>query len=421
MANDFTLFYNWDPSDPPRFHSRAIDRAYFDWLFDMLEGTGVTFLYRCNLAGRAYYPSSLMSRFDHGCIDHRNEKAQFWHRVADMLDGADPLADAVDAARRHGVAIWVWWNWNEFQNVREGWLNLADPLWYERPRNYWCTRDGSRFYHGIPDFGNPQVQRRLVGLAEETASYGVDGLYLSTRSHSWCGCWPSPGWADHLEPFGFNDSVVDACRKRFGIDIRYEDFDAEALDRLKGEHFTQLITHTGGLLHGLGKSFVIGISPNRYELCVDFETPAAKGKQGRPGGPCLHLYKDWEGWAAAGSVDGICAEQSCPAETQVRTADTSAFRSTLPADFPLYTWADTAHYVNRGFGPFNLHNWDRNSVEQVIEQVASARAGGAAGTFLHSLYHYTACDGNGETLAGYGDLPRREYFDALRENRGRWA
>ena len=93
------LFYNWDPTDPPRYHKDPIDADYFDWLFAMLEGTGLTFLYRCNTAGRTYYPSRLMAPFDHSCVDHNNEQAAFWHQVADMLDGCDPLAEAVRAGR----------------------------------------------------------------------------------------------------------------------------------------------------------------------------------------------------------------------------------------------------------------------------------------------------------------------------------
>ena len=403
------IFY-WDPSDPPRYHHRAIDGEYFDWLFSMLEGTGVTFMFRCNLAGRAYYHSRLMTPFDHACVEHRNPDAQFWHRVADSLDGCDPLAEAVGAARRHGVPIWAWFNWNEFHCVRKDWLYLIDPLWYARPRKYWCSRDGSRFYHGIPDFGDPEVQQRLVGLAEEVIGYGVEGFYLSTRSHSWTACWASPGWADHLGPFGFNDSVVDAYRKRHGVDIRYDDYDEEAWLGIKGEQFSTLLARTGSVLHRHGLPLVVGISPNRHELCVEFEARVA-----RPAGPQLRLYKDWERWAAEGAIDGLCAEQSCPHEQKLPGADVSPFKETLPADFPLYSWTDTAWWVNRGGGPFSLVNWDRNSPEEVLRQIELAREKGASGVVLHSLYHFTAVDSGGESIGGYGVLPRTEYFDALRE------
>lgn len=409
MTKPFRLFYTLDMTDPPRFHHRPIDAEYFEWLFSMLEGTGVTVLYRCNLAGRCYYPSRVMAPFDHACVDHDNPAAQYWHRVADMLDGLDPFAEAVRAARRHDVPVWAWWNWNEFQCIRRHVLYLVDPLWYERPRKYWCTRDGSRFYHGVPAFGDEDVRQRLLALARETLGYGVEGMYLSTRSHSWVPCFDAPDWADRLEDFGFNDCVVDAYRKRHGINIRFEDFDREALLRIKGEQFSTLLARTGTLAHDAGKPFVVGIYPDRTELCAGF------AQSGREHSRHLELYKDWEGWAADGAVDGICSERSCPHEHTLQAPDLDIFRKTLPAGFPIYAWVDTAHFCNRGFGAFHLGNWNRNSVEDVMQQIDAAQQAGAAGVFLHSLYHFTACDTAGEPLGGYGVLPRTEYLDALRD------
>ena len=411
MKHDFRIFYNYDPSDPGRYHHHALDADYFDWLMSRLKGTGLTFLFRANLAGRCYYHSRLMSPFDHASIDHTNPQAQYWHKLADTMDGCDPLAEAVRAARRHGVPIWVWWNWNEWHNVRPGFLDLNDRVWYDKPRKYWCSRDGSRFYCGVPDWGDAEVVERLVGLARETLGYGIEGVYLSTRSHSWWACWPSPDWDAHLEPFGFNDSVIHAYRKRYGVDIRYEDYDTEKWLRIKGEQFSTMLARVGAAVHGAGKPFVIGIQPDRYSLMVEFELKGAF----RAGGPHLKLYKDWEAWVASGSVDGICAEQACPSKLKLAGADIAPIRQTLPADFPVYTWADTTCYNNRGAGPFSLENWDRHPVEEVLAQIDLAKKQGAAGIFLHSLYHYTSCDSAGHAFAGYGVLPRDEYLDALRQ------
>ena len=143
------IFYTWDLSDPSRFHHEPIDGTYFDWLFSRLAGTGITFLFRCNLAGRTYYHSELMKPMDESAINSSNPQAlEMWRTVTRVLEVCNPLAEAVRAARKYDVPIWAWWNWQEFQCVRRGWLELIDPTWYENPRKYWCTRDGSRFYHG---------------------------------------------------------------------------------------------------------------------------------------------------------------------------------------------------------------------------------------------------------------------------------
>lgn len=411
ISKSFTTFYTFDPTDPSRYHHRVVDADYFDWLFENLAGTGLTFLYRCNLAGRAYYPSRLMAPFDEGCIDPSHDAAPRWRKVVDMMSTGDPLASAVKAARKHGVPIWIWWNWNEFQCIRKGCLSLIDPVWYDRPRKYWCSRDGSRFYHGVPDFGDEEVCDRLLGLLDETLSYGVDGAYLSTRSHSWFACWPSPGWDAHLEPFGFNDSIVEAYRARHGVDIRYEDYDEDAWLRIKGEQFTGLIAAAGEQIHARGLPFVVGISPDRYDLMgISDKWPGKKH---------LRLYKDWERWVAGGSIDGLCSEQTCPHYSKMEASPIDLFRDTLPADFPLYLWFDTAWFNNRGAGPFAMENWDALPVEQVMQQINMAEAMGVAGAFLHSMYQYTAADSGGMFVGvkpeGYGILPRTEYFDALRQ------
>ncbi len=285
MKDKFTLFYSFDPGNGP-FHNKLIDAEYFDWLFKQLAGTNTTFMYRMNVAGRCFYPSRLMAPFDHASVDYHNPKAQYWRKLAVMLEGCDPFAEAVRAARRHGVPIWAWWNWNEWQNVRPGYLDLVDRVWYDKPRKYWCTRDGSRFFCAVPDWGDPEVVERLLGLIDETLRYDIDGVYLSTRSHGWWACWPSPGWDKHLEPFGFNDSVVHAYRKRHGVDIRYEDYDEEQWLRIKGEQFSALLSRVGARTHQARAEFVVGIQPHRYNLMVDHDLPEAH----HSAAPFLRLY-----------------------------------------------------------------------------------------------------------------------------------
>jgi hypothetical protein len=34
---------------------------------------------------------------------------------------------------------------------------------------------------------------------------------------------------------------------------------------------------------------------------------------------------------------------------------------------------------------------------------------------IHTMYHFTACDSDGETMGGYGVLPRTEYLEAIRK------
>lgn len=124
----FEIVYVYDASATGPNHGRCIDADYWEWLFAMLEGTGVTFMYRMNLAGRAFYPSRLVAPFDHASVDRANPEARRWYQLSDMLTKADPLAEAVRAAHRHGIRFWAWWNWNEWQNVRVGHIDVVDRV-----------------------------------------------------------------------------------------------------------------------------------------------------------------------------------------------------------------------------------------------------------------------------------------------------
>ena len=156
---------------------------------------------------------------------------------------------------------------------------------------------------------------------------------------------------------------------------------------------------------------MIGIQPDRYNLMVDFD----KRPEVTVLAEHLRLYKDWETWVGEGSVDGICAETACPGEQELAGPDLSVFQETLPEGFALYSWLNTAWWVNRGAGPFSLENWACNSPEEILQQIEMAEDAGATGALLHTMYHYTACDTGGRSLQGYGVLPRMEYFEALRQ------
>ena len=194
------------------------------------------------------------------------------------------------------------------------------------------------------------------------------------------------------------------------MDIRYEDYDQDQWLQIKGQQFSTMLARTGAAVHAKGKRFILGTEPDRYSLMCEF----AKGPTTMPVVPYLKLYKAWETWVAEGSIDGLCAEEGCPSRLRIEGGDIKLFRQTLPERFPIYTWADTACWINRGGGPFSLLNWEPHTVEDVIRQLEFGRDTGAAGVFLHTLYHFTACDTSGQVLGGYGVLPRTEYLDALR-------
>ncbi|MFH0964409.1 MAG: hypothetical protein V2A58_10405 [Planctomycetota bacterium] len=402
MNRDFEVMLTYDFSDNPRHHKKPFDASYFDWMFDEVAEHGpATILYRANLAGRTYYPSKVFSPFDHSCC-FRDE----WHKLADVLDRMDPMRECVRAARERSLPVMIWVNWNEWQCFRQSAVHLVDPVWYANPTKYWASRDRSRFYHGMPVWGDEEVRARLLAMAMELIAYGSDGIYLSTRSHSWQPGYPVGDSRQYKEgdDFGFDDVVVEEYRRRHGLNIRYQDFDVEEWHRIKGEHFTELLRRTGKLCHDAGQRFIVGTPGDRYSATI---TNCHMARS------CLY-YKEWEKWVDQGIVDGIASEMCNSYESVVEIGDISEMKKALGKKGKLYPWSIPV-YMDRNCiaPPFSLVKWRTKKPQEIVRQARMAKDAGAAGIVVHEFYWHLFIDTEGEDI-GFGPLPQRELWKALK-------
>lgn len=407
MKSDFEILLTFDLGMNARYNARPVDGAYFDWVFDEIAEHApdrFVLLYRANLAGAVFYRSQVFKPWDETCAV-RSEPLMDYLRIAEMMKRCDPMAEAVRAARERDLPIYVWLNWCEFHAVRQNALRLVDDYWCERPRKYWTTRDGSRFYHGIPVFGDPEVKTRLLAMLREVSDYGPDGVYLSSRTHSAQPGYPIAGSQDDCQDvaFGFDDVVVEEYRSRYGVDIRYRDFDHELWHRVKGDHFTQLILESGRFLHERGQTFVVGIPPDRWSL-VPGDSHAHRS---------CRLYKDWETWVAEGGVDGLCAEQPTIRDRNERV-DIQLFKDTTPPGTKIYPWCPAIWFVNKGGPPFSIVNWENRTVDELRSELTAMRDQGAAGVVVHELYRHLFIDTAGRDIGMGQPPPMREYWDALK-------
>lgn len=407
--NDLQLLFNYDFSDPPRYHHRPIDRDYFDRVMERVASVNGTILWRTNLAGRAYFHSSHMARFEAACV--LSERCADWHKVAEPIARLDPLAEAVRAAHRHGARIYAYMPMNEWACCRIGDIDLVDPVWWADPTHFVRSRDQSRFWLGMPCFGDEVVRRRVIDVVTEACSYGVDGLLLCTRSHSW-----RPGMSFRTphdlvsDEFGFETCVVDEYRRRHGVDIRYQDFDPDAWQRIKGEHYTGFLTM---LRQALGKlPIVIRINPDRLRFM---------GQEYQPACDSYRLYKDWERWVADRLVDGIAVPgtRDDPKADEPYVVDIAAFRATLPSDTTIFTFARLTHAIPGGpgvarpFSNFEGRGTTNKSPATLRRQLEMAREAGATGVEIAD-YIMLFTDSGGRPIGGHGALPCETFWEALR-------
>lgn len=409
--DNFELLINYDLSDPPRYHFRTVERDYFDWVFEQVAANNAIMLWRTNVVGRAYFHSKHMAPFDHSCV--LSPLVKDWHKVADIMDKYDPLEEAVRAAHKHGARIYAYMPMNEFVCLRHGLLNLIDPVWWEAPRHFVNSRDESRFFLGMPCFGYPSVRERILNIIREACDYGVDGLFLCTRSHSW-----RPGlrqtYPQRTDEFGFEPPVVEEYKRRHEADILVEDFDNDLWQRVKGDQYTEFLRMLRKMLRPREIPIIININEEKLRFM---------GQVYQPGGNAYRLYKDWERWVDEDLIDGIAVpwDYKDPWEDWPHITGISVFRETTGGKVKLYASADLRYRnpnpprSSRPGRPFSGEEGGQflsKSLDTVVQQTRMAKEAGAQG--LHIIgYLHLFVDTGGENLGRLGPCPKQEYWKAF--------
>ena len=397
---------NVDLSDPPRYSVVPCDEDWVDSIFEKCAKYGVQrLLWRVSL-GRAYYHSKLMTPVDRACGER-------WIPVAKVVERMDPLECAVRSAKRHGVKILAWYPFSETHISKTG-LNLTDPFFSKRRDLYWLNRDASRCFLGHPCLAEPEAAERLTAICKELSDYGVDGIFLSTRTHC-----PRPGLSSrNCEPFkadefGFNDPVVKEMKARTGVDISItpvEEMAPEVITiwhRLKGEALTNWLRDVRAMLRPRGQELFLNITPDRYGFL-----------HGGTAVDCLRIYKDWETWIGEDIVDGISVITLRDLSPEPNVVSIDPIRNTVP-DGPLYIWTINLYTrpLEEGTGRgLDFGNWRVRTPEVVDKILEKVAAQGARGAFMHEMYALFFTDSGGKDI-GIGAVPQDEYWPVI----AKWA
>lgn len=219
-------------------------RKNIDAMFDLWVRQGVdTLLYRVSEIGVFGYPTKIGKVWNatkYGMADRSPG-----HKALDMLMAqVDPLAEAVEAARRHGIEILAWVTPYDSYYEEKG--EPLPGLWGSfEEENYQqfgvAGRKGNRL-RGIMEFHYPEVRDYWVRIMRELSHYDVNGIYISVKTHSWCQIRADGGGtlAGEME-FGFNEPVVELYKERHGVDPRVEQYDRTKLSAILGEGLTAFL------------------------------------------------------------------------------------------------------------------------------------------------------------------------------------
>ena len=394
-------------------HSQVpLDEAWYDRCFADCQRYNLRRVYWRVALGRAYYRSQIMARVS----SEQNSERRIveFARILDS-DDPEPLELAVKYAHRHGVQLIAWLPFNETHYFRPNVRYLVDPWYDERRHLYWCDRKGERVWMGMPCIAEPEVIARTVSIIEELCDYGVDGVYLPARTHCYRPFAPDQDPFDvFVDQFGYNEPIRRRFQERFGVDIRKEEFDVDAWQRVKGEFYTEFLAACAGATHKHGKIFLAGTTTERVGYIPNLV--------GRKEGTALRMYNDWAAWHAQAKVDGIVAVQNrlaLPRGTQLvaqqKVAKNACDVSEVVRDAP--DCPVSLFYPVLAFRPAEGKSWSMKDRLLIPPDILAFRLGlnqkqGASEFILHEGYMALFLDTRGQD-PGIGPSPNVEYWQAV--------
>ncbi len=174
---------------------------------------------------------------------------------------------AVAAAKKQGMEIWLTYGlfdngsqadagYSDFPYAIEDRLRIDHPEW--APVNRWGTwRQG-----GPIEFAYPEARKRMADyLTKYVVEGGYNGIAFLTYAEN---------FSQHYEDeFGYNEPIVEEFRKKYGKDIRREEFDRDAWRRMRGQHVEEFLKLLKKQLAEHDKKVAIcvhGTEPNRPVL-----------------------------------------------------------------------------------------------------------------------------------------------------------
>lgn len=135
---------------------------------------------------------------------------------------------------------------------------------------------------GVPSEAEPAVHQWWLSMVESMLDSGVDGVEIRTMPHCNIIDWSQ---------YGFNGPVVAEYKRRYGVDIRTEEFSLPRFRVLRAEFFTEFLRKASKLTRERGRQFHLHFEDTR---------------QGRASEPCaMEIEMPWRTWLDEGLCDGV--------------------------------------------------------------------------------------------------------------------
>ncbi|MBN2456623.1 MAG: HEAT repeat domain-containing protein [Sedimentisphaerales bacterium] len=291
--------------------SLAVDsNSSLEAAFDMFKNTlGIRRLYWRGLQEAAWVNTAHVRE-----ENFRYATFHKWSRY--LIKDIDLEKMVVKKGEKYGIEVWgvaTLGDWgspadtpgfNDFPFNSESKLRLEHPEWVP------VDKYGYRRQGGTIELAYPQARKALVELHTHLAhEAGYKGVMFLTYVENF-----SMRFQDE---FGYSEPIVKNFKKRYGIDIRKEDFTRGASKydwyALRGEYVTKYLRELRDSLGQYGIKLGMFISPHRAHYPQSWATsPDIYSTVGR-------IYLDLETWVQEGIVDQLVVFGNCARVRQAKT------------------------------------------------------------------------------------------------------
>lgn len=219
----------------------------------------------------------------------------------------DPDRVAVDAAHKRGMEIWgvgTLFDWGcqadapcfgDYPHFAESRLRIDHPDWVP------VDRRGLVKQGGPIELAYPEARRAVVDVyVRQARKAGYDGVAFMTYCENY-----STRFQDE---FGFNEPILKEFKKRYGVDLRTQDFArfGSRFDwyQLRGEYVTQCLREMKDELRKDGKKLGMYVNSSVPHRPQPWNVPELVWTAG-------DIYMDLEGWIRDGIVDDLMVYGYC--------------------------------------------------------------------------------------------------------------
>lgn len=229
---------------------------------DFLAETGfnVVFPVVWNKA-RTLYPSPVM-------------RETFGVEIDPLYAGRDPLAELIEEARRHGLAVIPWFEYGfaSSYNLDGGHMLAKKPEWAARDRTgKLLKKNGFEWMNAL----DPEVQKFLLRLVLEVAStYDIDGIQGDDRMPAF----PCEG--------GYDAGTAERYGKAFNCNPPQNPKDPQWV-QWRADILTDFLAHLYREVKSVKPNLIVSLAPSIYKWSLD------------------EYLQDSKGWVERGLVDLI--------------------------------------------------------------------------------------------------------------------